>query len=76
MLGMSQLLTGFTLLIVSVGGFYACLPRNGQTVWFARKPFFAPALTILIIGVFALGLIEILAYFTTIDDITMSGKAL
>jgi hypothetical protein len=70
----SELIIGFTLLILSIGIFVACLPRNGKTVWIVRKPFLAPALTVLIIGGFAMGLIELTAYFTTVDDITLSGK--
>jgi hypothetical protein len=72
----SELLAGIALLIVSAGVFLACLPRHGKTAWVARKPFLAPVLTILIIGGLAMGCIEILSYFTTIDDLTLSGKLL
>jgi hypothetical protein len=70
----SELLFGITLLVLSTGIFVACLPRNGKTVWIVRKPFLAPALTVLIIGGFAMGLIELTAYFTAVDDISLSGK--
>ena len=72
----SEILLGIALLVVSFGILFACLPRHGKTAWIARKPFLAPALTIVIIGGLAMGLIEILSYFTTIDDLTLSGKIL
>jgi hypothetical protein len=73
---MSQLLVGITSLIVSIGVLFACLPRHGKTAWVVQKPFAAPALAILMICGLAIGLVEIASYFTTIDELTLSGKPL
>jgi hypothetical protein len=70
----SELLIGVTLLVVSIAIFVLCLPRRGKTAWFVRVPFLAPMVAVLLIGGFAVGLIEIAAYYTTIDDLTLSGK--
>ena len=70
----SELLIGFTLVIVSIGGWFACLPRRGKTLSFVKKPFVGPAVAVLIICGLALGIIEIMAYFTTIDNLLLSGK--
>jgi hypothetical protein len=72
----SQLLVGITSLIVSSGVLVACLPQHGKTAWVVRKPFVAPALAILMICGLAIGLVEIASYFTTIDELTLSGKRL
>jgi hypothetical protein len=71
----SELLLGITLLVVSIGSFFALLPRNGKTAWIVQRPFLAPALTVLVITGLAIGCIEVIAYFTTVDDITLSGKS-
>jgi hypothetical protein len=71
----SELLLGITLLVVSIGSFIALLPRNGKTVRVVQRPFIAPVLTVLVITGLAIGCIEIIAYFTTVDDITLSGKS-
>jgi hypothetical protein len=69
----SELLFGITLVFITVGSMAICLPRNGKTAWFVHKPFLAPAVSVLIITGLALGLILLAAYFTTIDDATLSG---
>ena len=70
----TQLFIGLALVIASIGGWFACLPRHGKVLSFVRKPFVGPTLAILIICGLALGIIEIMAYFTTVDDLTLSGK--
>lgn len=70
----SQLWIGIFLLIASAGIFAAFLPRKGQARPIVRRPFFAPALTVLVIGGAAIGAVQLVAYFTTVDDITLSGK--
>jgi hypothetical protein len=71
----SQLLVGLTLIAVTIGALFACLPRNGKTVWFVGKPFLAPAVTITMICTLAIGVLLIVAYFTAIDEATLSGMA-
>ena len=71
---LAELTLGIVLMVVSIAAFVACLPRNGKTKRFVQLPFIAPAVSIVIIGGLAIGLIEIAAYFTTIDDMTLSGK--
>jgi hypothetical protein len=61
-------------MVLSIGAFVALLPRKGKTIWIVRKPFLAPTLTVLIIGALAMGLIELTAYFTAVDELTLSGK--
>jgi hypothetical protein len=70
---MSQLLVGITLIAVTIGSMIICLPRKGKTVWFVGKPFLAPAATILMICSLAIGVLLIVAFFTAIDDATLSG---
>ncbi len=72
---MSQLLIGLALLIVGVGSLLLCVPRRGKTAWFVGMPLFESGVPILMIGAFAIGLILIAAYFTTIDDATLVGVA-
>ncbi len=72
---LAELILGIALTVISIIAFIACLPRNGITKRFVRIPFIAPTVSIVIIGGLAIGLIEIAAYFTTIDDMTLSGKS-
>lgn len=68
-----QLVTGIALVLASIGAVYLCRPRNGKAVWFARTPFLAPMVSIVIIGGLAMGLILLAAYFTNIDVATLKG---
>ena len=70
----SQLLFGIVLVVVSIGIFITFLPRKGKTLSIVRKPLIAPTLTVLLIGGLAVGLIEIAAFFTAVDELTLSGK--
>ena len=70
----TELVLGLTLVILSIGGWFACLPRHGKVHAFVKKPFVGPTLAILIICGLAVGVIEIMAYFTAVDDLTLSGK--
>ena len=72
---MSELFIGATLLVVSVVSLIACRPRKEKKAWFVGVPFLEPGASILMITAFALGVILIAAYFTTIDDATLSGVA-
>jgi hypothetical protein len=72
---LSELLVGTSLLILSIGALIASLPRHGKKAWFVGTPFVEPGASILMITAFAVGLILIAAYFTTIDDATLSGVA-
>jgi uncharacterized membrane protein len=68
-----ELLTGVILLIVSVGALIACYPRNGKTAWFVGVPFLDPTVSILVVGGMVIGVLLIVAYFTAIDNGTVSG---
>jgi hypothetical protein len=70
---LSQLLTGLTLLVASAVAVFILRPRRGKAVWVARQPLLAPAVSVLIIGGLAIGLILIAAYFTNIDQMTLRG---
>jgi hypothetical protein len=72
---LSELLLGITLTVFGIGSLIAFLPRQGKTAWFARKPILAPGVPILMITAFAVGLILIAAYFTSIDEATLAGAA-
>lgn len=74
MLENMQLIGGIALLIVSVGVFVAFLPRDGKALSIVRRPLVAPALTVLVIGAFAWGVVEVVASFTKVDEITLSGE--
>ena len=70
-----QLLIGITLTFIGIGLMIACVPRRGKTVWFVGNSILEPILPILIISICAIGLIEIAAYFTAIEEATVSGAA-
>jgi hypothetical protein len=69
----SQLLIGITLALIGIGSVTICVPRRGKMAWFVGKPFLEPGVPILIITTFAIGIILIAAYFTTIDSPTLAG---
>jgi hypothetical protein len=70
---MRDLIFGIALMLVSGVLVAACRPRNGQTLSLVKKPLVGPALGILITASFAIGILFIAAYFTTIDEIAISG---
>ena len=70
----AEFILGIALTIISIVAFIASLPRNGLTKRFVRIPFIAPTVSIVIIGGLAIGLIEIVTCFTTVDDMTLLGK--
>lgn len=70
---MEQLLIGSALMIIGVVSLLACLPRHGKKAWFVGKPLVESGVPILMIAIFAMGVILIAAYFTTIDNATMTG---
>jgi hypothetical protein len=67
------LLVGIALLVGSAGWLTICLPRNEKRAWFVGVPFFDAGVPIAILTMFIVGAVLILAYFTTIDDLTLSG---
>ena len=75
MLGSSQLLIGIALVVVGIGLVIACVPRRGKTAWFVGNPILEPMLPILMMAICAIGLMEIVGYFTTMDEMTAVGKA-
>ena len=70
-----QLLIGITLTFIGIGLVIACVPRRGKTVWFVGNLILEPMLPILFISICAIGLIEIAAYFTMIEEATVGGAA-
>lgn len=70
---MEQLLIGSALMIIGVVSLLVCLPRNGKKAWFVGKPFVESGVPILMIATFAIGVILITAYFTMIDNATLTG---
>jgi len=70
-----QLIVGGILVIVGLAVLFVSLPRHGKKAWFVKVPFVEPTMSILIISSFAVGLILITAYFTTIDEATIGGVA-
>jgi hypothetical protein len=72
----AELTLGIALVVISIVAFIASLPRHGITKRFVRMPFIAPTVSNVIIGGLAIGIIEIAAYFTTIDEMTLTRKPL
>jgi hypothetical protein len=70
-----QLTIGSAMVIAGLAVLFVSLPRHGKKAWFVKVPFVEPTMSILIISSFAIGLILIAAYFTTIDDATIGGVA-
>ena len=75
MLGLSQFLIGIALVVVGIGSVIACVPRWGKRAWFVGNPILEPMLPILMIAICAIGLIEIVGYFSTMDEMAMVGTA-
>jgi hypothetical protein len=70
---MSQLLIGVVLIFIGVASLIVCLPRKGKKAWFVGKPLFESGVPILMITMFAIGIMLVAAHFTTIDDATLAG---
>ena len=70
----TELASSLIVLIVSIGAMVALRPRKGVPIWWVRLPFVGPLLTILIVTGIAVGGILLASYFTSIDDINLSGK--
>lgn len=70
---MSELLIGAGLMILSFVWLLVSLPRHGRKAWFVGRPLVDSGIPILMITVFAIGVTLLTAYFTTIDDATLSG---
>ena len=70
---MRDLILGIALICGSIGLVVSCRPRNGKALSFVKKPIVGPAISILITAGIAIGFIFIAAYFTAIDEVTLSG---
>jgi hypothetical protein len=70
---MSELLTGLTLIVISIGALFACAPRGGKSLSFVTKPFIGPGVSIVVVAGLVIGVLLIASYFTTIDDATLTG---
>jgi len=73
MTALSQLLTGLALTGLSIGSLIVFYPRKGKTAWFVEVPILNSAIPILMIGTFAIGLMLVAFYFSTVDDATLTG---
>ena len=71
-----ELISGFMLLLVSLGSLVALRPRDGKTFWWLKKPFVGPSVAVFIVTGVAIAAIMLASYFTRIDDVTLSGKIL
>ena len=69
----AKLLIGLALLLSSVGALMVLRPRGGKTISWTTKPFVGPLLGVLITVAFGVGIILVAAYFTTIDNMKLSG---
>jgi len=72
---LSQLLIGIVLLIASFGLMAFCAPRRGKSAWFVGVPFLEPGVSIVLVTGIVAGLLLIVAYFTALDEATLSGAA-
>ena len=71
---LGQLLIGLTLLILSLGIVIFLRPQRGKSVSaFVKKPLVGPLLASLVTVGFGVGLILLASYFTTIDNVKLSG---
>ena len=70
---LSQLLIGIVLLVIGIGLVIACVPRREKTAWFVGNPILEPILPILMIAICTIGLVEIVGYFTTIEELNVGG---
>ena len=71
----TELLIAITLLIIGLGLLIACHPRRGKTAWFVGKPILESGVSVLLVATVAIGLMMLVAYFTTLDDATLAGAA-
>jgi len=70
---LSQLLIGLALTGISIGALILFYPRQGKTAWFVEVPVLNSAIPIVMIGCFAIGLMLVAFYFSTVDDATLTG---
>ena len=66
---------GLALTGLSIGALILFYPRKGKTAWFIEVPILNSAIPILMISCFAIGLMLVAFYFSTIDNATLSGIA-
>jgi hypothetical protein len=71
---LQQLLVGVTLVVIATGLLTVWVPRGGKMAWFVEKPVLETGASLLLITTFAVGLVLLASRFTTIDNISMSGK--
>jgi len=70
----NELLSAIVLLVVSFGMLIVFYPRNGRPRRWLTKPVIEPSATILIVTGFAIGAMLLLSYFTTLDNLNLSGQ--
>ena len=71
---LAQLLIGLTLLVLSFGTVIFLRPLHGKSPSaFVKKPLMGPLLASLITTGFGVGILLLASYFTTIDNMKLSG---
>jgi len=75
MSNITQLVSGFVLMLASLGLLMLCVPRHGKKAWFVGLPLIETGVSVVVVTGFVLGLLFIAAYFTAIDDATLAGAA-
>ncbi len=68
-----ELAIGIALLIACVGSLLALRPRNGKPYLWVTKPFVGPSVAVVIVVGAAVGAVLLASYFTTVDNLTLSG---
>jgi len=74
MLDFTELMTGAALILISLGLVVILRQRGAKSNSWIKLPFVGPFLGVLITSGFGIGILFLVNYFTTIDDINMSGR--
>lgn len=70
----AQLLIGLTLLLTSFGAVIVLRPHRGKNpIPLVKMPLAGPLLASLITAGFGVGILLLASYFTTIDNLKLSG---
>jgi len=68
-----QLVAAIALLIGSFGSLIVLRPRHGVPFRWVTVPLVGPTVSILIVTGFVVGAVLLAGYFTTIDNVTLTG---
>ena len=70
----TELITGVALILISLGSVVILRPRGEKTNSWIKLPFVGPLLAVLITSGFGIGILFLANYFTTMDDLNISGR--